>query len=245
MSSLTSVLLWVPKNSARKKLLTLGLFRLSFRSSVHSGDVMRDFESLPFHSIVAVNLRLETRVWRMEGRSREIEEERSRRIDEESWSLKYNPRSFFSVNNLKRVLKYCFQIDRDFFRLHSCCKHFCMLHRHYMPFRGISYLQVVSSRYYMCISLCGVFNYMTFSSYCPPVVFWTPSTEFLHHPSGVDLFFGSHVPDCGTRHISEQRVILFLTILQLIQFLMLLFCCCRLHRHHYHLSQVKEFCYFK
>lgn len=99
---------WIPKkNSARKILLTLGLFRLSFRSSVHSGDVMRDFESLPFRSIVAVNLRLETRVWRVG--------ERSRRIDEESWSLKYNPRSFFSLNNPKRVLKYCFQIDRDFF----------------------------------------------------------------------------------------------------------------------------------
>ena len=99
---------WVPKkNSARKILLTLGLFRLSFRSSVHSDDVMRDFESLPFRSIVAVNLRLETRVWRME--------ERSRRIDEESWSFKYNPRSFFSLNNPQRVLKYCFQIDRDFF----------------------------------------------------------------------------------------------------------------------------------
>jgi len=190
---------WVPKkNSARKILLTLGLFRLSFRSSVHSGDVMRDFESLSFRSIVAVNLRLETRVWRMEGRNREIEEERSRRIDEESWFLTYNPQSFFSLNNPKRVLKYCFQIDRDFFLLHASCKHLCMLHLHCMPFRGMSYLQVVSLRYYMCLSLCGVLNYMTFSSCCPPVQFWTRSTEFLHHPSGLDLFFGSHVPECGT-----------------------------------------------
>ena len=53
----------------------------------------------------------------MEGSSRETEEERSRRIDEESLSLKYNPRSFFSLNNPKRVLKYCFKIDRDFFPL--------------------------------------------------------------------------------------------------------------------------------
>ena len=111
---------WVPKtNSARKILLTLGLFRLSFLSSVQSGDVMRDFESRPFRSIVAVNLWLEARVWRMEGRSREIEEERSRRIDEESWSLKYNPRSFLPLNNPKRVLKDCFQIDRDFSFLHA------------------------------------------------------------------------------------------------------------------------------
>lgn len=86
MSLLKSVLLCLSpeENSARKILLTLGLFRLSFRSSVHSGDVMRDFESVPFRSIVAVNLRLETRVRRMEGRSREIEEERSKTIDEES-----------------------------------------------------------------------------------------------------------------------------------------------------------------
>lgn len=167
---------WVPKkNSARKILLTLGLFRPSFRSPVYSGDVMQDFESLPFRSVVAVNLRLETGVWRMEG-SREIEEERSRRIDEESWSLKYNPLSFFSLNNPKLVLKYCFQIDRDFFLLHACCKHSCMLRPHYVPFRGMSYLQVVISWYYMCISLCGVLNYMTLSFCCRPVEFWTPST---------------------------------------------------------------------
>lgn len=105
----------VPKNSGRKILLTLGLFRLSFRSSVHNGDVMRDFESRSFHSIVTLNLRLETRACRMEERSRGIKEDRNRRIEEESGSLKYNPRSFLSLNNSKRVLKYCFQIDRDCF----------------------------------------------------------------------------------------------------------------------------------
>jgi hypothetical protein len=57
-----------------------------------------------------------------------------------------------------------------------------------MPFRGMSYLKVVSSRYYRCISLCGVLNHVTFSATCPSVEFWTPSTEFLHHSCGLDLW---------------------------------------------------------
>ena len=50
----------------------------------------------------------------------------------------------------------------------------------------------------ICVFLYVVFSIVwVFFTSCPPVEFWT-SAEFLQHPSGLDLFLGSHVPECGT-----------------------------------------------